>query len=362
MQLNHDDRQLIGDSLQRLCRDLSTQYFSYPETPCHPDDFHAACTQLQEQGVLNTSDEPGCGLWEGGDDAVHLTLTLDSLTTLGHTNAALAFQLHRAALARYLLDGLGQPVAGADRLSLCLHGHHGVGRGELACWWRGKPADLELLADVFDTLRPRLALIPDNPASVLCPVFAAGTVQWWRATVPPLTNDNHGLDELLTGTVTASGGTALPHLTPTASRALSQAVWHREWLGLLAIQLGILRQAGEKARAHAALRFQGGRIINGHPAVQCLLTGIRAAETDAAAFLRLQTLNDEGFGTLLLARNRLQESLAEAASTAMQVLGGIGYMRDCGLEKCFRDINQLRLQSGGPLDMPLLATHWEEQS
>lgn len=360
MHLTPDDRQLIGDSLQRLCRDLSRQLFERPEHPCPPAALDAACAQLAAQGVLNTGDEPGCGLWEGEDDAAHLALTLDSLATLGETNAALAFRLHRAALARYLLARLGLPLAGAEDLALCLHGRHGIGRGELARWWRGRDADVGLLADVFDDKRSRLALMPDKTSGVLCPVFAGDTLQWWRCEAPPLTDDGHGLDELRTGTVLVAGGTPLPRLDPAQAPAVSRALWHREWLGLLAIQLGVARHAAAKARDYAALRFQGGDLIDRHPAVQILLAGIRAALADSAAFLHAQSLDDAGFGTLLLSRNRLQEALAEAASSAMQVFGGIGYMRDNGLEKCFRDIHQLRHQSGGPLDMPLLAAHWED--
>ncbi len=365
MQLTTEDRHLISCSLQRICQDLSSGPFARPEAPCDADGFDAALRVLAEQGVFNASDEPGCGLWEDCADPVNLALTLDSLSTLGATNAALAFSLHRAALARHLLGQLqcGTPPAEdpAD-LTLCLHGRHGIGRGELARWWLDMPADDSLLHDVFDAGSPRLALIQDKIGRVACPVFTDGTLQWRVCPAPRESAAAHGLDELRYGHITPAAGEPLPILAPEAARALARDLWHCDWLGLLAIQQGAVRQALARARDYSALRYQGGDLIHHHAAVQGLLVELRGALADTAAFLRAQRLDAGAFGELLLARNRLQEALNAAANAAMQIFGGIGYMRDTGIEKCFRDVNQLRYQSGGPLDMTSLAAAWEDAS
>lgn len=361
MQLTPEDRRLIGDSLQRVCQDLAAGPFARPEHPCDSAAFAAARQLLADQGVLNEGDEPGCGLWEDCADPGNLALTLDSLATLGAANAALAFSLHRTALARHLLAQLHVPLDPASSgLTLCLHGRHGMGRGELARWWQGAPADDSLLQDVFDAGSPRLALTQDKSARVACPVFVGGALQWWLCPVQRESADVHGLDELRYGHVIPSAGAALPALPDAAARALASDLWHRDWLGLLAIQVGALRQALARALDYSALRFQGGDLIHRHAAVQALLGEARGALADAGGFLRAQSLDATAFGELLLARNRLQESLSAGANAAMQVFGGIGYMRDTGIEKCFRDVNQLRYQSGGPLDMTLLAAAWED--
>ncbi len=75
-------------------------------------------------------------------------------------------------------------------------------------------------------------------------------------------------------------------------------------------------------------------------------------------FLNTQSLNNQAFYNLLLRRSALQEQLNQANHHAMQMMGGIGYMRDTGIEKCLRDANQLRLQSGNAIDMQHLAEHW----
>ncbi|MCC2674070.1 MAG: hypothetical protein K0R58_1017 [Ramlibacter sp.] len=365
MQLTAEDRHLIGDSLQRICQDLSAGLFARAEHSCAPSDFAGVLRLLAEQGVFNATDEPGCGLWEDCADPANLALTLDSLATLGATNAALAFSLHRAALARHLLAQLQrdrEPAENPADLSLCLHGRHGIGRGELARWWQGLPADDSLLQDVFDAGSPRLALTQDKIGRVICPVFTDGALQWHVCSAPREATTAHGLDELRYGSIIPALGEPLPVLAPAAARSLSRDLWHRDWLGLLAIQKGAVRQALARAREYSALRYQGGEVIHRHAAVQALLVELRGALAETTAFLQAQRLDANAFGELLLARNRLQESLNTAANAAMQIFGGIGYMRDTGIEKCFRDVNQLRYQSGGPLDMTLLAAAWEEAS
>lgn len=365
MQLTAEDRHLIGDSLQRICLDLADGAFARAESPCPPAGFGAALRVLAGQGVLNASAEPGCGLWEDCADPANLALTLDSLATLGATNAALAFSLHRAALARHLLAELQcspEPAESAVELSLCLHGRHGIGRGELARWWQGLGTDDSLLQDVFDAASPRLALTQDKIGRVICPVFVGGALQWRICPAPREATTAHGLDELCYGHIMPAAGEPLPDLTPVAARSVARDLWHRDWLGLIAIQMGAVRQALARARDYSALRYQGGDLIHRHAAVQALLVELRGGLAETAAFLRAQSLDASAFGALLLARNRLQETLGVAANAAMQVFGGIGYMRDTGIEKCFRDVNQLRYQSGGPLDMTLLAAAWEDAS
>lgn len=363
MQLSPEDRRLISDSIHRVCQDLSVRSFSRPEAPCDAGDFLAARELLVGQGMLNTSDEQGCGLWEDCAEPENLELTLALLATVAATNAALAFSLHRAALARHVLLQLGQQLPdekGIPALSLCLHGHHGLGRGELACWWRGHNADEALLADVFDAKTPRLALMQRNTRRVLCPVFEAGALQWRLCGAGHSTEGTHGLDELCHGHVIAGEGMPLPVLTPDLSRALTRDLWHRDWLGLLAIQQGCVRQSFRRASEYSALRYQGGHRIDAHPAVQTLMSEVRLAIADTESFLRGQSLSREAFGLLLLMRNRLQDAMNAATNAAMQVFGGIGYMRDNGMEKYLRDVNQLRYQSGGPLDMQMLTACWEK--
>lgn len=361
MQLTTEDRVLIKDSLSHLCQELQAGSFARPEQVCSKALFAESLQRCSEMGVINLSAEAGCGLWEDVEDPANLTLTLDNLATLASTNAALAFGLHRMALAKQLLTHLHDPGIDGDATTLCLHGRHGLGRGGLAAWWQNRGTDADLLHDVFDQGSPRLALMHGNACQVMCPVFSDDGLSWRLCTA--LDNrQGMGLDELALGQLDMAGGRTLVLKDEVAARALSRTLWCQDWLGLLAIQQGCAIKAVTLARDYSRLRYQGGQVIAGHAAVQMMLADCGAALADVADFLARQTLSPAAFGRLLLARNHLQQDLCRAVNNAMQIFGGIGYMRDTGIEKCFRDINQLRLQSGGPLDMQLLAAEWEQES
>ncbi len=353
-----EERQLISHSVHHICADLAQQYFSRPEQVCSDADFSAALHQFSDQGVIELGAEPGYGLWEGGDDADALALSLDLLRLIAHTNTALALSLHRSALARQLLRACAADSAATLTTSLCLQGRLGLGRGELALWWQGSDAPLSLLAEVFAADAPRPALVARAAGHSLCAVYEAGQLHWRLCAHPPQTPTQLGLDELASAAILPASGVRLPDVDD--ARALARSLWQRDWLGLLAIELGCTQRAYTLARDYAGLRRQGGRRIGEHRAVSDMLLELRASSAEVGDFLAAARLDTSGLQRLLLARNRLQLSLQGAVNAAMQIFGGLGYMRDTGVEKCFRDLYQLRYQSGGPLEMQALAAQWQE--
>jgi len=358
VQLSDEDIVMIDDSLQHICRDLAEDVFARPEQTCEPSRFLAVLDLFVDQGFVNTTDDDGCGLWEGCEQAPQLALTLRNLTTIAKVSASLALSLHRSALALHLLRQLGESNIGEAHPCISLHGRHGIGRGELANWWCGQPVDEPLLQDVFDPDRVCSGVMHGQVRVLLAPVFTAGAMAWQliRGEVRGSTS-GHGLDELHDGAF-ESGQARTVQVPAHRAKALARDIWHREWLGLLAIQQGCVQQMMEMAQQFSALRFQGGRVIAGHPAVQIMLADMQAALTDVRIVLAGQALNESGFVDLLRARNRLHEGLALAANVAMQTFGGLGYMRDNGIEKRWRDVNHLRQQSGGALDMQLMSANW----
>ncbi len=358
MQLSDEDIVMIDDSLRHLCKDLAEAVFSRPERACEPEPFSQAMNLVMDQGFVNTDEESGCGLWEACGQAPQLALTLRSLTALARVNAALALSLHRSALAHFVLRQLGRTDMGTTHPGICLHGRHGIGRGELANWWRGQPMDEAVLRDVLAPDRPFSGLMHPQTQLLLAPAFTKGTMAWLLIQGQvKRAEPGHGLDELHDGAFEPAQVQVIA-LPEQQARALSMDVWHREWLGLLAIQQGCVQQMTEMAQQFSALRFQGGRVIAGHPAVQIMLSDMQMALTDVRTVLAGQALNEAGFADLLRARNRLNDGLALAANVAMQTFGGLGYMRDNGIEKRWRDVNHLRQQSGGALDMQLMSANW----
>ena len=109
--------------------------------------------------------------------------------------------------------------------------------------------------------------------------------------------------------------------------------------GLAAIAAGIARRAWALASAYAADRRQGGVPIAEHGAVRALLAEIALAR-DAGA----PALDAGASEAAALARKlRAADAALAAATAAVQVFGGSGYMCETGAERLMRDAMCLRL-------------------
>ena len=133
----------------------------------------------------------------------------------------------------------------------------------------------------------------------------------------------------------------------------------RHMLGICAIALGNARGALRAARAYAEERYQGGDLIETHPAV-AMLIGDSAARIDAcSAHLGgvASSALDAGAGAgagpseestglhlwrALAAKLRITEACFQAVTDCLQVLGGYGYMEEYRLEKRLRDAMTLK--------------------
>lgn len=121
-----------------------------------------------------------------------------------------------------------------------------------------------------------------------------------------------------------------------------------------AIAAGISEGSFQAARAYAAERYQGGRMIIEYDMVRQMLAGLAvASRTGQAIFRQLARMAEPGppsnsepakiaavpgfseSGFLLAA-----DQAAQAATDGVQCLGGYGYMEDYGQEKRMRDAKQ----------------------
>jgi len=139
------------------------------------------------------------------------------------------------------------------------------------------------------------------------------------------------------------------------ARRLLHAHLTRLWSGMAALGAGIAGAAVRAASAYATERFQGGRAIANHAAVQELL-----GEATARAASAAQSLSDDL--SLVGAACRKLTCIADAASavtSSLQVMGGNGYMEDFRMEKRLRDVEVLRTSHGTPIDLRrILAGSW----
>ena len=121
-------------------------------------------------------------------------------------------------------------------------------------------------------------------------------------------------------------------------------------LGLAAHAVGAAQRLLEASAAHARSRIQFGKPIAAHQAIQWMLadaaTEIHAARLmvyDAAWRADLgQRITDRAAMTKLFA----SELLGRVADSAVQIHGGMGYMRELWIERAYRDARIYRIYEG----------------
>ncbi|MBZ9750996.1 acyl-CoA dehydrogenase family protein [Deinococcus sp. HMF7604] len=133
---------------------------------------------------------------------------------------------------------------------------------------------------------------------------------------------------------------------------------YREALGILtAGRVGIAARAtGAMARllalsvAHAQTREQFGQPIANFQAVQFMLAEMDiAVQTSRVLWQKVAWLADQGQDVRRMAsvaKYHATEALSKVADQAVQVAGGMGYMKDSPLERFYRDQRLLRIYEG----------------
>ena len=121
-------------------------------------------------------------------------------------------------------------------------------------------------------------------------------------------------------------------------------------IGIAAQAVGIARAALEAAHAYALERETFGKPIIEHQAVGFRIAGM-ATRIEAARQLVLHAaqLRDQGRACLMeacMAKLVASEAAEWVCSEAIQVLGGYGYLRDCPVERLYRDARVCRIYEG----------------
>jgi butyryl-CoA dehydrogenase len=121
-------------------------------------------------------------------------------------------------------------------------------------------------------------------------------------------------------------------------------------IGIAAQALGIARAAHEEAIAYAKERKAFGQPIAQFEAIQFMLADM-ATEIDAARLLvwRAATMKDKGLrhsAESAMAKLYASEMSERVTSRAIQIHGGLGYMRECDAERHWRDSRITEIYEG----------------
>lgn len=383
--LQDDELEMMLDMVERFTAQQLMPAFARPEQTRSTNELETIYHSVSELGLLEPAYEPGQSslseqneytLWHSPGAA---RLSSKVLQIFARANPGLAWWLHQSALAMFISRQIGMAASfKADQIALCLQGHYGLARYSLAHYLAGSADndDMALLDDYFSTGadRPRLFQAPQNRPLLLASEWQDNHLQFVYYKTQQLHIDtplnDHGLNEC-PACLWHSKKRIKPlfrsNLSHEKSRTLIRSVIGMEWLGNLSIGLGTLQNGYQLARDYAALRRQGGKLIKQHPAVQQMLNSGRSTIATARACINahiatfsIQPSNLQALADLALTRQRLNHDFCTAANQLLQAFGGMGYMRDTGLEKVVRDCNQLRLMMGTPSELGLFAHALEE--
>lgn len=318
-------------------------------------------------GFLPQPSEQGFALWDKVNSLGAMTFNIGFLQTLAQDNASLAFAWHRYALAAQLLRNAKAQVSIDQPLSMSLlsTGRFGLGRNALSHYLTTSESEAPsqniqvLLADWLDRSQPAVLIAPEQWQSVVWPVWENKAVRWQWITREQLRvqteRRQHGFDELNAYQISSKEIIEQSLDLPLASKQQTINILKQDFIGLLAIATGSLKRAALQTQEFTVLRQQGGMAIQKHPAVQQMLSDIQGAVLQAETVLQslCRPLNKINLKEVLQWRLLLQPQFCHAASQAMQAHGGVGYMRDVGIEKVLREQNMLRMLAGGLLEIPL---------
>ncbi len=114
--------------------------------------------------------------------------------------------------------------------------------------------------------------------------------------------------------------------------------------------LGMMDKLIAKSAEHMKLRTQGGHKLAEYQGLQWMLADM-AVQRDAARLLTyrgIETLmsGERGSSEAAMAKLAATEALGRVVDAAVQIHGGMGYMREAGIETVFRDARVTRIYEG----------------
>jgi len=358
---SESESELVARTVDLFCQRSLGPLCARAELTMSEADLLRLTVQAEQVGILNVEQEPGLGLWENADDEAGRVASVTTLGKIARVNAGVAYHWHMLGLGQWLARHLS--LCSAQRVIPCLQGSWGMGRASLARLLLSRPLveeDIAILSDYFVATaeRPLMFQAGSGWENLLVPRFSVKhselSIELWprSALELELVPGSHGLDETATHcfwpALQARGVTVSALPAPQVHELYASALCLNA-LGLLAIGAGALQHALGNAVSYAQVRVQGGIAISAHAAVQELLGNVASVEqlvsVALAGLCRRQPCVAQ-LSAVFGARAQLQPLLCTAANDALQVFGGLGYMRDAGVEKLVRDQNCLRVMHG----------------
>jgi acyl-CoA dehydrogenase len=146
------------------------------------------------------------------------------------------------------------------------------------------------------------------------------------------------------------GGDALVGGDETTGYRAAMTSLARGRIHIAALSVGAAQRALDESVFYAASATQGGEPIGSHQLVQAMLadqqTGVMAGRALVREAARLYVTGEDRRIAPSAAKLFCTEMVGEVADLAVQVHGGMGYMRGVAVERIYREVRLLRLYEG----------------
>ena len=368
--IGKDEQSLVIQTVETFALQEIEPLFAHPENKVSNSDLCQITNSALDTGIISKQDDTGLGLWESVDNAEGIMLSTKAISRLAQSNAGVAFDLHAMALGKFLARRLDLDTN--DIIIPFLQGRCSLPPGVLANFLQGEQIgndDLDLLEAYFPSTthstNKHLLQAGHSWNNILFPFFDKSTasIQWRLANrddinLVPVEN-NHGLDETIIWQVDFPENIhslQVADVPPDQGLRILIEGMGINAIALIAIGLGTVKKAHLKARQYAEERIQGGKPIHQHAAIQLkfgeMASIIETVETLLEAQQSVPT-DVKDLNGILKKRLIAHPLLCKAATEALQIFGGYGYMQDFGMEKILRDNQHLKLSFGTPRDLKL---------
>lgn len=326
-----------------------------PENALSSEDFSAITLAARNTGLLDNS-ATDYGLWADCLRGESLVFSLQALRILAQANVSAAWHLHSVALANLAAQFAGLNIT--QETAFSLDGSQGIGRSALGRLLASRPLhqrDHILLADVFGERR-RVAVVSPTTTHVAVLNYQHQAMQLAIYAIEDCKVERdsfvHGLD-----------GCHALHWSPAAAPLATAVLSATQLATLFAIQQlaqvtmaqACLQSGAQLARDYAQIRVQGARYIEQHDSVALLMADMDTAAYTVDALLRDASQHIVDLQSVLSLRKEAMPLLSRGINAAMQIHGGIAYMRDTGVEHLLRSVNCLRVLGGSPPELALVS-------
>lgn len=339
-------------------RHITPNAEAWEEANAFPVQLHA---EAGRAGLTGTAYPESLG--GSGGDVFHGLVVAEALVRGGSVGTAMGLGSHAISLPPILALGSqeqqqrwGPPIIRGDKIA-CLgiteqgagsdvagirtravrDGDHYVINGAKTYITSGLHADLV-------TLAVRTGGDPDDPSTrhdgISLIVVEAGTpgfstgralkkMGWWASDTAELFFEDCRVP---VGNLLGSEGTGFLGV---------MANFVSERLFLAATAVATARLALEDTRRYVAERRSFGRPIDGFQVTRHTLADMATAEAQARAFVATvaerHRRGEDVSATVAMAKNAAVDACAFVCDRAVQLHGGMGYMRECRVERLFRD-------------------------